>query len=221
MRSSPPRRTRMPVFTYLLYLFAATLLLSGVTLSQYVASDFGGDSARVIKIGELTIEESGNGAGGDRWILTPGVDVTKRATVKFDGSEAACYVFLKINAPGWSHTDEQTHHFFYMPSGSSAELLAWDVTSSPDGWTYLRQDGDDCIFYTVLAPNTSLSREIVANGGKITVNPAIRRSQLTALPQNLTFTAIAVQYDGFGNDLPADHTAADHAVAAWNAVGGK
>ncbi len=220
MRTKSPRRTRIPVFTYLLYLFVATLLLSGVTLSKYVASHSGGDSARVIKIGELTIEESGNGID-DHWILTPGVNVTKRATVKFEGSEAACYVFLKISAPGWNHTDQQTHHFFYTPSESSEELLAWDVTSSPDGWTYLQSDGDAYIFYTVLAPNTSLSREIVANDGRITVSPALRRSQLTALPQNLTFTAVAVQYDGFGRDLPADHTDADHAAAAWNSVGGK
>lgn len=221
MRTKSPRRTRIPVFTYLLYLFVATLLLSGVTLSKYVASHSGGDSARVIKIGELTIDEDGNNAPDDTWIITPGVDMTKRATVKFDGSEAACYVFLKVDAPGWSQSATNDHHFFFSSPESSEELLAWDVTSSPDGWTYLQTDGDTYIFYTVLAPNTTLSREIVAGGGKISVSPALRRSQLTTLPKSLTFSAIAVQYDGFGKDLGPDYTSTDHAKAAWTSVGSK
>ena len=216
MRQTDSIRRRLPVPLHIcaLYLLVAVLLLSGVTMARYVRTVSGGDAARVVRFGALHIEETGSVSENGQWLIAPGADITKQATVQFDGSEAACYVFLQVGAAGWTR-DASQHRFAY---GSGAE--EWLVWNLGDGWSYLTDSGDSAVYYTVLAPSTPLRKAIVADDGRITVSPELRNSQLAALPSDfsLHFTAYAVQYDGFGAYLPEGYTPADHALAAWQSV---
>ena len=75
-------RVRLPLRAYLLYLLVVTFALTGVTFSRYVVSSNGGDAARVAAIRDLTVTETGDvPADGGRWLLAPGVELTKNAVV--------------------------------------------------------------------------------------------------------------------------------------------
>ena len=83
-------RVRLPLRAYLLYLLVVTFALTGVTFSRYVASSDGGDAARVAVIRDLTVTEMGDvPADGGRWLLAPGVELTKNAVVTLESSEMA------------------------------------------------------------------------------------------------------------------------------------
>lgn len=216
MRQNASVNHRLPVSLPLcaLYLLVAALLLSGVTMARYVRTVSGGDAARVVRFGALQIEEAGSVTENGQWLIAPGADITQQATVQFDGSEAACYVFLQVGTAGWTR-DASQHRFSY--GNGAKEWLVWNIE---DGWSYLTDSGDSAVYYAVLPPNTPLRKAIVADGGRITVSPELRNSQIAALPSDfsLHFTAYAVQYDGFGAYLPEGYTPKDHALAAWQSV---
>ena len=51
---------RLPVRAYLLYLLLISFMLTGVTFSRYITSSRGDEGARVVKAGEIRIEENGD-----------------------------------------------------------------------------------------------------------------------------------------------------------------
>ncbi len=207
-------KLKLPLRAYILYLLLITFALSGITFSRYIASSSGDDSARVAVIKNLDITETGNFTEPQNWVIAPGADITKKAVVNFEGSEMACYVFLKIDAPKWTH--DANHRYTYSDNESGDEFLSWNVSG---GWNYLCDDGSDEIFYTAVKPNTPFSADIVANDGQIKVSDSITKSDLDGFPSSLglTFEAAAVQYGGFNEG----NTESERAIAAWNAVKNK
>ena len=165
-------------------------------------------------IKNLDITETGNFTEPQNWVIAPGADITKKAVLNFEGSEMACYVFLKIDAPKWTH--DANHRYTYSDNESGDEFLSWNVSG---GWNYLCDDGSDEIFYTAVKPNTPFSADIVANDGQIKVSDSITKSDLDGFPSSLglTFEAAAVQYGGFNEG----NTESERAIAAWNAVKNK
>ena len=206
---------RIPFSAVLMYLAVVVVALSGVTFSKYVISTSAGDNARVAKIKGLTVTETGNFASDGKWIITPGVDIEKQATVNFEGSEMACYVFCEVKTEGWTRSGSDDHAYSHT-FGTLSEL-EWNVDNS---WTFLEgQDltgtstTDDVVYYKLVEANTPLKDvPIVAENGKITVSEDLTRSQLDSMTKNLSieFNVTAVQYGGFAN-----------ANAAWAAVKGK
>ena len=91
------KRGRVGLRGWLLYLLLVCFALTGVTFSRYVASSYGSDAARTAYLGELTVTETGSETYGGRWVVTPGVDITKNARVIFDKGEMACFVFLRLD----------------------------------------------------------------------------------------------------------------------------
>lgn len=199
---------RLPFSAVLLYLALIAAALSGVTFSRYVTGTTVSDSARVAMMKELTVTETG---WLDQRVILPGVNMTKKAVVDFEGSEMACYVFCAITANGWTRAADNFHYT------AGTGILNWAVDNTK--WTYLQGDGSTSVYYCIVNANTALHADVLADGGKITVSENITRSQLDTLaaPLSIKISATAVQYHGFSEG----HTEAERAEAAWNAVKGK
>ena len=205
---------RLPFSAVLLYLALIAAALSGVTFSRYVTGTTVGDSARVAMMKELTVTETEMPDGLDQRVILPGVDMTKKAVVDFEGSEMACYVFCAITANGWTRADN-----FHYTAGNG--LLNWAVDNTK--WIFLQGDGSTSVYYCIVNANTPLHADVLADGGTITVSEDITRSQLDELaspaaPLSIKISATAVQYHGFSEGLSAGYKEADRAEAAWNAV---
>lgn len=189
-RLAKPNKRRLPLRAWLLYLAVATFALTGVTFSRYVASAHSQDGARVITFGDLTVTDSGSVQ------VQPGVPAEKDLTVRFEGSEAAVYVFAEVQG-GWTRgADNRT----YTYGGGS---LSWRVA---DGWTHLQ----DNVYYRELAPNTALDAGLI-DGSAVNVSENMTRTELEELSKALHIhvQAAAVQREG-----------GDTAETAWARVNG-
>ena len=189
-RLEKPNKRRLPLRAWLLYLAVVTFALTGVTFSRYVASAHSQDEGRVITFGDLTVTDSGSVQ------VQPGVAAEKDLTVRFEGSEAAVYVFAEVQG-GWTRGADGIYH-------DAAGLMTWRVA---DGWTYLR----DNVYYRELAPNTALDAGLIA-GGTVDVSENMTRTELEELSKALSIRvrAAAVQREG-----------GDTAQIAWERLGGR
>lgn len=205
-------RVRLPLRAYLLYLLVVTFALTGVTFSRYVVSSDWGDGARVAVIRDLTVTETGDvPADGGRWLLAPGVDVTKNAVVTLESSEMACYVFLELETEGWQRTG--THSYAIQDGGGTA-LSAWGVDAA---WQLLHGGTDSAVYYQIVPANTPFSAAVLRDSGRITVSADVTASRLRALADTglrIDIQAAAVQYQGLDDGM--DSTT--RAEAAWSAV---
>lgn len=189
-RLAKPNKRRLPLRAWLLYLAVVTFALTGVTFSRYVASAHSQDEGRVITFGDLTVTDSGSAQ------VQPGVAAKKDLTVRFEGSEAAVYVFAEVQ-DGWTLGADGIYH-------DAAGLMSWRVA---DGWTHLQ----DNVYYRELAPNTALDAGLIA-GGTVDVSENMTRTELEELSKALSIRvkAAAVQREG-----------GDTAQIAWERLGGR
>ena len=189
----------------LLCLTLISIHLTSGLYAKYIRSASGNDSARVIKFGELTLTEEGDFYEGNKLMIIPGVDLTKKATVSFSGSESATYVFVEITPSKWSTTDNKT--FSLMSNGKTA--MQWNVA---EGWLFLKSDNGTYIYYRELTPNTELiATDIIAENGKIAVSNQITKSEIQVMTGiSIKLRATVVQSGGFENP-----------EAAWNSVAAK
>lgn len=205
-------RVRLPLRAYLLYLLVVTFALTGVTFSRYVVSSDWGDGARVASIRQLTVTETGDvPAEGGRWLLAPGVELTKNAVVTLESSEMACYVFLELETEGWQRTG--THSYAIQDGGGTA-LSAWGVDAA---WQLLSGGTDSAVYYQIVPANTPFSAAVLRDSGRITVSADVTASRLRALADTglrIDIQAAAVQYQGLDDRM--DSTT--RAEAAWSAV---
>lgn len=203
-------RVRLPLRAYLLYLLVVTFALTGVTFSRYVTSSDGGDAARVAVIRDLTVTETGDvPADGGRWLLAPGVELTKNAVVTLESSEMACYVFLELETDGWQRSVDGRSYALGENMGT-----AWYVA---DGWQLLSVGTDSAVYYQIVPANTPFSAAVIGDDGRIAVSADVTASQLKALADKglrIGIHAAAVQYQGLDDGM--DSTT--RAEAAWSAV---
>ena len=189
-RLAKPNKRRLPLRAWLLYLAVATFALTGVTFSRYVASAHSQDEGRVITFGDLTVTDSGSVQ------VQPGVPAEKDLTVRFEGSEAATYVFVELQGSDWTRGADGIYH-------DAAGLMTWRVA---DGWTHLQ----DNVYYRALSPNTALTAGLI-DGGAVNVSEDMTRTELEKLSKALSIRvrAAAVQREG-----------GDTAETAWARVNG-
>lgn len=176
-------RRAVPLRTWLLYLAIATFALTGVTFSRYVASAYSQDTARVAAFGDLTVTDSG------KVLLQPGVAARKNLTVRFESSEVATYIFVEVQANGWTRDADNITYRYRDSAG-----MTWRVD---DGWRFLTDNNGNAVYYRELAPNTALEADIIS-GGTVEVSEKMTRSQLKDLPGtlNIRVQAAAVQREG-------------------------
>ena len=218
----PVLNAAMCLAVVLFWLVIITTYMSSGLFAKYSTMGMGGDSARVIQFGELTVTETLDTgvtpSGGDLFFV-PGTTMKKELTVDFEGSEADTVVFVALEAKGWNFTAPNAPDpaSFALKQGENT-LMSWEVESC---WNYLASDGERHVFYIFLDSNTPLKNKPVIKDGKITVNVATYDAYdaLAGADLNLDITAYAVQANGFY--APDRDTAEDVATAAWNSVKSK
>lgn len=127
--------------------------------------------------------------------IIPGVPTDKDPKVAYDADDTdeAVYVFVKIDATGWSY-DANSKTYTLLQGGK--EALSWTVDSA---WAAV--DGNTGVFYKELAQGTDLPATSVISGDAIAVNGAnVTESNIAAVATaagELNFTAYAIQQAGF------------------------
>lgn len=192
----------------LVCLVAFSIWMMGGLYAKYLVGDNASDAARVIKFNELTITET----TGNSYKLIPGVNIRKDPVLNFGGSEAACFVFLKVDATGWTTSDGINYV-------SDNGRVSWSFAST--GWShFVHSVSGKTIYYRITEANTSLSDISLISGDTVTVSENLLNSELrameTAYPDNLgiSFSAYAVQANGFTGFT----TEAEAAEAAFDSV---
>ncbi len=192
------KKFRLPLRAWLLYLVLVAFLSTGVTLSKYVTSTQGGDSARIIKFGDISITETGDFTD-EKFRIQPGVNLNKTATIDFKGSEANTYVFLEVS------TDTFTAAADNYTFSTVDEKIKWSVDKT--NWTYLTSENGKYIYYKALAANTAFNADIITDN-TVYVSSQLLNSEAQGITNlSVSFRGIAVQANGFP-------TASD----AWEAV---
>ena len=203
-------------------LVVLTTYLSAGLFARYVTRGDGGDSARVITFGKLEVAENDVvGATGQEYIYIPGVNLTKRVTVSFGGSEADTFVFITLEAKGWERDGDGN---FVLKDGEGKVLLSWSVA---EGWKILTQEeiregdkvtGTRYVYYMPLDSNKPLAEKQVIKDDTITVAvssiPVYEALQGTTL--HLNVTATVVQANGFYT--AENNTEGKAAAAAWESA---
>lgn len=136
---------------------------------------------------------------GNEYKMIPGNDITKDPKVTVEKDSEACWLFVKIEK-----------------SANYADYLA-DYTIA-DGWTAL--DGVDGVYYREVNSDTAKAGTSyqVLKDDTVTVLDSVKKSDMEAIKNGtvdeptLTFTAYAVQLDGFN---ATTNTAAKNAALAW------
>lgn len=186
-------------------------LLSGI-LARYMNIGNTDNPARVIQFEKLTINENDNAftdPDSHTMLLAPGMTIHRNTSVSFGGSEAACYVFLRVTTAEFTKADNFTYNY----GTTAGKTITFAVDS---GWTFLKTDNGASVYYTITDPNEALDAKPVLQDGNIAVGASFTRTEMAALPSTLqiAFDAYAVQLDGFGDYA----TEAEHAAAAWDSV---
>lgn len=190
-------------------LFCLTLFSAHLTsglYAKYITTESGSDAARVITFGDLTLSETGDFYEENKLMIIPGVDLTKKATVAFSGSESETYVFVEVKASSeWQTTDNKT--FFIVNNEKTA--MQWRIA---EGWTLLTSKNGAYVYYRKLAPNSTLvGVDIIAENGRIAVSELITKSEIESMTGiSIKLRAAVVQSGGFENP-----------EAAWNSVAAK
>lgn len=205
----------------------STYMLSGLH-AKYTTSDSGGDNARVIKFGEISITEMIGGTvdSNGNSIMIPGVPMQRQALVNFGGSEAATYVFAEVMlSQGWVMTDAGDDLVTKNKSFSyDGGKLTFGVVQSQ--WKYLKSEVKDLeggktetkhVYYMEMNPNTPVTlMPVIAKAnpsdtyGVIEVSSTITREQMnawTAKDIYINIRASVVQSNGFAS-----------AEAAWESL---
>lgn len=196
-KNEKKHRSVLRIQVCLVYLIVVTTLLTGVTFSKYVTRTSGEDAARVIRMGQVSISETGSFTDG-KLVLIPGVDLIKDASVIFEGSESASYLFLEVAASAqWETSD----HKKYQTRNDGITMMEWQMR---DEWKYLcsssSSEGDSHIYYYPLEANQNLNCDIIKENGKITVSEKMKKTDLKTLTDQelfIGFRAFVVQSGGF------------------------
>ena len=155
------------------------------------------------EIGTLTLSET----TGESYIVTPGVDITKDPTVTFSGNNVAAYVFLKVEADGWTVAGTGTTYTYSV--GTNQEMK-WELV----GWTKL----EDGVYYKEVAANAGAQSWSVIKDDKIIVSSEITKDNISGYTKELKFTAYAIQQEDGGSDNAGKFTPAEAWIQAQNAT---
>ena len=220
------RKVNLPLMMALVlfYLTVFSTYLTAGLYAKYVVTGNGGDSARVIKFGQLTLEEESDleEKSKDKYskIISPGNKLNMDVTVSFTGSEADTYIFVKVYAPGW--TPKNYNINFVDTSGN----ISCGIDNSK--WTYLDSylehpsDENETIHVYYYKDPTTGAQHLESNTAitdvpvlrpldadkEIIISGALSKQDMKQMSGlSLDFTAYAVQAGGFAN-----------AKAAWESI---
>ena len=193
-------RTKKTVSMKAVVLLMAVVLLIGCTVGGSLAwlmtkTDPVQNTFVAGDIGTLTLTETwntdadGNGES-ESWskIIVPGEDITKDSKVTFAGYNVDAYVFLKVDADGWTATGADTT-YEYSISTDDVKEMHWTL----EGWIKL----DNGVYYKTVAADEGNQEWSVIKDNKITVADSITKDTIENYTKSISFTAYAIQQYGF------------------------
>ena len=201
-------------------LLAVVLLIgcvAGGTLAYLMAKSSAVTNTFVVgQIGTLTLNETdGNGQTVTERTFTviPGTTITKDPVVTFNGNNVAAYVFLQVGADGWNMTKTaqgETSTYTYsigadVTNGENTieKEMKWVLAA---GWKEVPNQTN--VYYREVVVDTDVNTTATTEQYKvilndtITVEDGITKDELgtnSSYAKNLTFTAYAIQQDGFNS----------------------
>lgn len=199
----------------LFYLTVFSTYLTAGLYAKYVVTGNGGDSARVIKFGQISVTETGSfGESGGTAYFRPGANLDKDVTVGFTSAESDVYIFAVAETPGWT-VNESTHRDFSLVENEQT-IMTWKVKNS---WQYLTTAADGrLVYWQYLDSNKTFKDDFIAgnpentdsdiNKGSIAVSPLASYKNYNSLAEKtaggtldieINITAYAVQAGGFEN----------------------
>lgn len=204
LKKKKTARVNVPIFMacVLLCLTLISMHLTSGLYARYTNQLNEDDAAEVVEFGNLTFTESGDFGNGEEVFLIPGVDLTKRAVINFEGSETATYIFAEINLSSvWETKDNRT----FTISSEDKVLVEWKVVND---WYFLDNDNGKYVFYQSNGMNQRFSQDLIAEEGKIKVSEYITVAEIENLSDIfINIRASAVQNSGF-----------DSPMSAWNSI---
>lgn len=140
--------------------------------------------------GDINIELTETKPANREAKIIPGVNIEKDPKVTVKANSEACYLFVKVEETGTFVDGKVTY-------------------SIADGWTKLTGvTGVDNVYYREVNAVTADTNFAVLKDNKVTVSAELTKAEVNAITAEnqpkLTFTAYAVQKDGFST-----------AAAAW------
>ena len=228
-----PGSMMMRVAGALLCLVMLSTHLMGGLYARYRTEGSSEDEARVIKFGEIAVEETGDfineggPSGVNKFIFTPGVPLKKAVRIYFGGSEAVTYLFAAVHTPGWVMAADNSNFSFSVKGEDGqpdTKILSFQINLGDDPntkkkWTYLTSKDDTHVYYLALNPNEALGKTGAASAqglilhDQVQVEPTIPPKGYgdPALKNiHIGITAYAAQANGF--ETP---------IAAWQSVSQK
>lgn len=159
------------------------------------------------QIGTLELEENADqlpNTEGHQFIVVPGVDITKDPKVTYTPTTEAgtvpvdAYVFVKldgIDQDKWTPNNIGVGSYLIINDGK--EVMSFAIAN---GWTPVPDAAD--VYYKTVSGTTGLTDDPIIAGNTITVSHEITEAtveDVAAAANNLTFTAYAIQQQGFAN----------------------
>jgi len=161
--------------SYIGLIVAAVLLITisaGVTVALLVSSSNTVVNTFTIGGVEISLKET----TGDKYIMTPGVEVPKDPTITVLANSEDCWLFVKLE----KENDFDT-------------FCTYEIA---DGWKAF--DGDATVFYRLVRKSHTDQAFMVLKNNRISVKDSLTEEQLDLVKDNpkLNFIAYAVQSDG-------------------------
>lgn len=161
--------------SYIGLIVAAVLLITisaGVTVALLVSSSNTVVNTFTIGGVEISLKET----TGDKYIMTPGVEVPKDPTITVVANSEDCWLFVKLE----KENDFDT-------------FCTYEIA---DGWQAF--DGDVTVFYRQVRKSHADQAFMVLKNNRISVKDSLTEEQLDLVKENpkLNFIAYAVQCDG-------------------------
>lgn len=204
MSQQPKAKMNIPMCAacVLLCLTLFSIHLTSGLYAKYIAKGTGSDEARVIRFNQLVLTEDKSyfDQHDGKWMIIPGVNIPKQATVNFGGSESDTYIIVEVTlSKQWNTIDNINFNV-------NATHLNWTIA---EGWTYLKNVANingsiTYVYYKYLDSNTPLTSAHIIKNGVINVSDSITKKQISSLKDIfITFRATAVQAGGFENATDA------------------
>ncbi len=173
----------------LLVLVVISIYMMSGLYARYVTSSEGSDGAQIAHFGELKIMEGGTlASASETKTVIPGVNLEENAAVEIGTSEVAVYVFLKVEADGWTESNGSYSH--------SSGKLSWSIDS--DNWTRLEAN----VFYIKVDASAATHTVNILADNLITVADTLTASEMTSLP-SINFRAFSIQIGEFSSAAEA------------------
>lgn len=181
---------RRMLFTLALVLVVAVASVGGTIAWLKVSTT---PVVNTFTVGDINIDLTET--TGNNYKIIPGVDIAKDPKVTVKANSEACWLFVKVEeSNNWPDVMETI-----SDEASGTERVRKVNYALATGW--LGVPGTNNVFYREVSATTTDTDFAVLQGNKVTVRSSLTKDEANAISgmPTLTFTAYAIQKDGFKN----------------------